>query len=161
MKWNAAKNFKCTFNTSPSYWRLGGNPSFLFLSFLALQPLVYLWVCVCVLVRVCVATFISPHRLLRVRGGVWGGWECNGNHFFVTAPRVWRGCCRGLLDWSCNMRTHTHTCTQALKKICYMDRIHPPLLALPPCRHLINDPNMWIKISKQLVKPRGSRDETA
>lgn len=107
-----------------SYWHLGGNPSFLFLSFLALQPLVYL--------RVCVWQHLFPLIVCSEREERCGeGWECNGNHFFVTAPRVWSGCCRGLLDWSYNAHTHTHTQTQALKKICYMDCIYTPS-ACPP-----------------------------
>ena len=47
MKQNAVKNFKCAFNTSSSYWCLGANLSFLFLSF-QLHPAVSVCVCMCV-----------------------------------------------------------------------------------------------------------------
>ena len=110
MRWNAAKNFKCTFNTSPSYWRLGGNLSFLFLSFQVLESLVNLWMCV----YVCVATFISPHRLLSMRGEMWGGWKCNGNHFFCDCAQGLKWLLQRtfrLILQSANTHTHIHITT--------------------------------------------------
>lgn len=50
-----------------SYWHLGGNPSFLFLSFLALQPLVYLRV------RVCGNIYFPSSSVQRGRRGVGRG----------------------------------------------------------------------------------------
>lgn len=56
----------------PSYWHLGGNPSFLFLSFLALPPLLYLRDVVCAFVRagVCGNIYFPSSSVQSERRGV-------------------------------------------------------------------------------------------
>ncbi len=44
MRPNAAKNFKCAFNTSSFYWRFGANLSVLFLPFRS-PPQMFVWGC--------------------------------------------------------------------------------------------------------------------
>ena len=145
MKWSAAQNFKCTFNSSPSYWHFGGNPSFLFLSFLPTKPMVYMCMCVCALQHLCPLIIC----------GEWEG-ECGkGGGVMVI---IFCDCDQGLkwlLQRTLRLIVHVHTNkhrqlqkhTQKPWKT-YAMRIAsiPPLLALPLSCHSINDPNMWIKI---------------
>lgn len=81
MRPDAAKNFKCAFNTSSFYWRFGANLSVLFLPFRS-PPQMFVWGCQ----RVCTCAVFGGFEHLFSLSGVEKpvSGSGNGNHFLFS-----------------------------------------------------------------------------